>query len=274
MLTRAEYSGIIKQEWSMQFYEELRPELGIAGLVSNEYEGEITSWGDRVNVSTMATPGRAQIRTNDNEAYNTQQPSLTTQQLVVDREAIYAVDVTDWARYVAQPNAQEEVRKIMVHEVARSIDEYILGLFNPASSQSGVSSIGKSHFAQAQRVLNLANVPMLGRIALVDEYYLEQILQINEILSRDYNPVSSAFLSGKIKDPIYGFQIYVSNLLPQKTAHFFHPSFMQLAVQRGGDYKEMDLESSTNVPSMRVRVSSLFGAKQFDGNRLFKVYNT
>lgn len=274
MLTRAEYSNIIKQEYSLSFYEELRPQLGIANLVSNDYEGQITSWGDRVNVPTMLTPGRATIRTNDNEAYNVQNPVITNQQLVVDRSSVYAVDVTDWASYVANPNSQSEIQKILAHEIARSIDEYLLTLFSSATSASGVSTIGKANFATAQRTLNTANVPMQDRICLIDDYYLEQVVQINEVLSRDFSANSSVFIDGKLKDPIYGFEVYVSNLLPQKTAWFFHKSAVQIAIQKGTDYKEMDLEASTNVPSMRVRGETLFGAKLFDNARMYKVYNT
>jgi hypothetical protein len=274
MLTRAEYSNIIKQEWSLSFFDELRPELGISSLISNSYEGNISSWGDRVNVPTMLTPGRATIRSNDNEAYNVQNPIISNQQLIVDKSSVYAVDVTDWAKYVANPNSQQEIQKVIAHEIARSLDEYLLTLFSSATSQSGVSALGKNHFAQAQRVLNLANVPMMGRKVIIDNYYLEDILTVNEIISRDYSPSSSAFIDGKIKDPIYGFEIYVSNLLPQNTAWFFHESFMQVAVQKGAEYKEMDLEASTNVPSMRVRAETLFGAKLFDNARSFKIYNT
>jgi hypothetical protein len=274
MLTKAEFSSIIKEEWALNFFEELRPSLGIASLVSTEYEGNITGWGDRVNVPTMISGQRAQIRTSDNEAYNIQNPVVTSQQLIVDREAVYATEITDWNRYVSQPNAQEEIRKLMVHEVARSVDEYVLSLFSSSQSQNGVSAIGKAQFAQAQRVQNLENVPMVGRKCLIDEYYLESLLQVNEILSRDYSPLSSAFMSGKLKDPIYGYEIYVSNFLPQKTAWFFHPSAVNLAIQKQSDYKEMDLEPVTRVPSMRARVSTLFGAKLFDNKRMFKVYNT
>ena len=129
MLTKAEYSNIIKQEWSLEFYEELRPELGIAQLVSNQYEGLLNTWGDTVNVPTLQTPGRATIRTSDNEAYNVSQPVLVNQQLKADRSSIYAVDVTDWAAYVANPNSQNEIQKIIAHEIGRSIDDYLLSLF-------------------------------------------------------------------------------------------------------------------------------------------------
>jgi hypothetical protein len=274
MLTRAEYSDIIKQEWSLSFYDELRPELGIAQLVSNQFEGLIQKWGDRVNVPTMLTPGRATIRTSDNEAYNIQSPVITNQQLVVDRSSLYAVDITDWASYTANPNSQSEIQKIIAHEVARSIDDYLLTLFTAGSSQSGVTSLGKAHFTQAMRVLNVANVPMTGRKAILDSYYLEDILGVNEIISRDYNSTTSAFITGRIKDPVYGFEVYVSNLLPQNTAYFFHESFMQLAVQKGAEYKEIDMEGVLNVPAKRVRAETLFGVKLFDSARLFKVYNT
>jgi len=40
MLTKAEYSSIVKEVWSTEFYQELRPQLGIAALVNNDYEGK------------------------------------------------------------------------------------------------------------------------------------------------------------------------------------------------------------------------------------------
>ncbi len=40
MLTKAEYSPIVKEVWSNEFYEELRPQLGIAALINNDFEGK------------------------------------------------------------------------------------------------------------------------------------------------------------------------------------------------------------------------------------------
>jgi len=275
MLTKAEYSPIIKEVWAEEFYEELRPQLGVASLIQDEYEGEIKAWGDTVHVSQLQTPGRAQIRRNDNEAYNTQQPIFVNKDLIVDRSAFYGVDVTNWAEYQGNPKAQEKIRKLLGHEIARAVDEEIIDAINPAASKSGQSAMSKALIAEASRVLDVNNVPDDGsRIAIIDPYYKEDLIQINEFISRDFNPTSSVFLSGSIKDPVYGFKVYVSNLLPQNTAYFWHPSFMQIAMQRGAEYKEMDLEASTNVPSKRVRAENLFGLEQFDNKRVYKIYNT
>ncbi len=274
MLTKAEYSPIVKQVWSSEFYKELRVQLGIAALIQNEYEGEIASWGDTVKVQTISTPGRAQILTSDNEAYDPQIPVITNQDLVVNKRAVYPVDITDWARYQANPKYQDEIREIIVHEIARAVDETILSTIAAGSDASGITAMTKALFAQAARVQDVNLVPSAGRIAIIDPFYKEDLLGVNEILSRDFNASSSVFMDGTLKDPIYGYKVYVSNLLPANTAYFWHPSFMQIAVQEGADYKEIDLEGSTNVPSKRVRGMNLFGLKQFDANRCYKIYNT
>ena len=274
MLTKAEYSPIVKEVWSNDFYKELRPQLGIASLVQNEYEGEIKSWGDKVKVQTISTSGRAQILTSDNEAYDPQVPAITNIDLDINKRAVYPIDITDWARYQANPKYQGELRDIIVHEIARSVDQTILDNITAGSSESGVSAMTKAKFAQAARVLDVLNVPSMGRIAVIDANYKEDIVNVNEIISRDYSPSSSVFMDGVIKDPIYGFKVYVSNLLSTNTAYFWHPSFFQVAIQHGADYKEIDLEGSTNVPSKRIRGMNLFGIKQFDANRCYKIYNT
>jgi len=275
MLTKAQYSPIVPTIWSKEFYEELRPQLGISALISNDYEGEISQLGDKVKVQQLLTPGRAQILTSDNEAYSTQIPTFANIDLEVNKRAIYPVDVTDWAKYQANPKYQDEIRKIIAHEIARALDQAILDEIAPGSSIGGQAAMSKALFAQASRVLSLNNVPNDGRrIALIDEYYLEDLIQVNELLSRDYATTGSAFLTGKLKDPIYGFQIYVTNLLDKENAYFFHPSFMQIAIQQGADYKEIDLEGNTNIVAMRVRGMNLFGLKQFDANRVYRVYNT
>ncbi len=272
MLTKAEYSPIIKQEWSDDFYEELRPQLGIVELISNDYEGEISDWGDTVKVQTIGTPGRAQILESDNEAYNAQVPTFSNTDLVVDKCAVFPVDITDWARYQANPKYQDQIRTMAVHEVARGVDQRILDTMAPDTILGGQANMTKALFARAARELETNDVPMDGNwIALIDPLYKEDLIQVNEILSRDFSPTSSVFMSGKLKDPIYGFQTHVSNLLPANTAFFFHKSFMNIAIQLGADYKEMDLEASTNVPAHRVRVKTLFGLKQFDAKRIFKI---
>lgn len=275
MLTTAQYSNIIPELWSKDFYDELRPQLGIAALVENRYEGLIKSWGDTVKVQTFETPGRAQILNSDNEAYSVQVPVVSNQDLVIDKSSVWATEVTDWAKYQSNPRQQEEIRKMGAHEVARSVDEKIIATIAAGSSQSGITAMTKALFAQAGRVLDVANVPNDGsRIALCDPYYYEDLVGVNELLSRDYIPSSSVLMSGQVRDPIYGFKLHVSNLLPQNNCYFFHKSFMQVAVQKGAEYKEMDLEASTNVPSMRVRIKNLFGLKQFDGNRCYRIYNS
>lgn len=275
MLTKAEYSPIIKEVWAEEFYEELRPQLGISALIQNEYEGEIKSWGDKVHVSQLQTPGRAQIRRSDNEAYNTQQPIFLNKDLIVDRSSFYGVDVTNWADYQGNPKAQEKIRKLLSHEIARSVDEEIINEIAPAVTKGGQAAFTKALIAEASRVLDVNLVPDDGqRVCVIDPYYKEDLIQINEFLSRDFNPTSSVFLSGQIKDPVYGFKVYVSNLLPANTSYFWHPSFMQIAMQKGAEYKEIDLEASTNVPSFRVRAENLFGLSQFDNKRVYKIFNT
>lgn len=273
MLTKAEYSAIVKEEWSREFYKELRPQLGIAGLVENRYEGYIKDWGDTVKVQQFQTPGRAQILTSDNEAYDAQIPVITNVDLKVDLSAVYPVDITDWAKYQANPAYQGEIREIIVHEIARAVDETVLNAIAPISANinTGNAAMTKALIAEQDRKLSVLNVPSQGRICIMDPHYKEDLIQINEILSRDFSPTSSVFMDGVLKDPIYGFKVYISNLLPANTALFFHPSFMQVAVQEGADYKEMDLEASTNVPSKRVRGKNLFGLKQFDAERVTKV---
>ncbi len=271
MLTKAEYSPIVKEVWSDTFYKELRPQLGIASLIQNEYEGNISSWGDTVKVQQFQTPGRAQILTSDNEAYDPQVPIITNTDLIVDKRAVYPVDITDWAKYQANPKYQGEIREIIVHEIARAVDETIIDTIVPDLTTTSVATFGKANIAMAARVADVNMVPSQGRICIVDPYYKEDLLGVSEILSRDYNGSSSVFMDGTLKDPIYGFKIYVSNLLPANTAYFWHPSFMQVAVQQGAAYKEIDLEGSTNVPSMRVRGMNLFGLKQFDAKRVHKM---
>lgn len=275
MLTTAQYSNIIPELWSKDFYDELRPQLGISALVENRYEGVISQWGDTVKVQTFSTPGRAEVLNSDNEAYTVQVPTVTNQDLLINKSALYAVDVTDWAKYQSNPKQQEEIRKIIAHEIARAVDQQILDTMAPASSNSGQVNMTKALFAEAGRVMDVANVPSDGkRIALIDPYYYEDLLQVNEMISRDFIPSTSVLMSGQIKDPLYGFKIFISNLLPARNAYFFHKSFMQVAMQKGAEYKEIDLEAVTNVPAMRIRAKNLFGLKQFDANRVYRVYNT
>ncbi len=274
MLTKAQYSNIVPEIWSDEFYEELRPQLGIAALINNDFEGEIKSLGDKVKVQQFQTPGRAQILTSDNEAYDDKVPVITNVDLEINKRAVYPVSVTDWAKYQASPKYREEIRKIQVHEIARAIDETILDTIAPDASSSGNAAMTKGLIAKMARVLDVNKVPSQDRVLVMDPFYKEDMVSINEVISRDFNATSSVFMDGVLKDPIYGFKVYISNLLPADTCFSWHPSFMQIAVQQGAEYKEMDLEASSNVPSMRTRAMNLFGLKQFDAKRVYKVYNS
>ena len=271
MLTKAELSNIIKEVWSDDFYEDLLPELGIAGYVSNRYEGEIKAWGDKVKIPTITIPGRAQILTSDNEAYTIQVPLVSSQTLTIDKSAIYPIDITDCVDYQASPKKQEEFRKIIAHEIARALDQDIIDTMVPATVNNGNASMTLVLIRTVNKVFNLLNIPKTERIAIVDEEYMEDILGFDHVLNKDYVSSSSALLDGVLQIPLVSFKIVSSNLLPATNANFWHKSFFTQAIQKGAEYKEMDLEASTCVASHRIRGKNLFGSKQLDANRAYRI---
>jgi len=271
MLTKAELSNIIKEVWSEDFYEDLLPELGIAGYVSNDYEGEIKSFGDKVKIPTISIPGRAQILNHDNEAYTVQVPLVSTQSLEINKSAVYPIDITDWADYQASPKKQEAFRKMIAHEIARAMDQDILDTMAPTTINTGNAAMTLTLIRATNKIFNKLNIPKTERFAIVDEEYIEDILGFDQVLNKDYVSSSSALLDGVLQIPLYSFKFIASNLLGDNIANFWHKSFFTQAIQKGAEYKEMDLEASTNVPSKRIRGKNLFGSKQMDANRAYRI---
>ena len=271
MLTKAELSNIIKEVWSEDFYEDLLPELGIAQYVSNDYEGEIKTWGDKVKIPTITIPGRAQVLVSDNEAYTIQVPVISSQTLEINKSAIYPIDITDWADYQSNPKKQVAFRKMIAHEIARALDQDIIDTMAPATINNGNAAMTLPLVRATSKIFNKLNIPKTERFCICDEEYMEDILGFDQVLNKDYVSSSSALLEGVLQVPLYSFKIIGSNLLSDNVANFWHKSFFTQVVQKGAEYKEMDLEASSKVASHRIRGKNLFGSKQLDANRAYRI---
>ena len=279
MMTKAELSPIIKEIWAANFYKDLEAKLGISAFINRDYEGEITGWGDTVHISYITDDSDADVLISDNQPYNDGHTSVDNLDLKIQKKAVKAMRITDWARYVSNPAYQDEVRHKLEYKVLKAIEEKILAAINPAGgmSQGSVATLDITHFTQARKAMINKNVPDDGQwIAILGTDYMEDLLNTDEIISKDYfsTETASPMISGKVTRKIYGFSVYETTLISATNAFFWHPSFMTLAIQKGADYKEMDLEAVIKIPAKRVRVETLFDLKQMDGNRVFKVYNT
>ncbi len=85
-------------------------------------------------------------------------------------------------------------------------------------------------------------------------------------MSRDFIPAGSPLTSGQITTPICGFTIKPTTAV-STTSYWFHPSFMNLAVQQNLNIEVASLGAFGNR-STRVNVDMLYGVKQCSNIRV------
>lgn len=93
--------------------------------------------------------------------------------------------------------------------------------FIGSGSVSGLAAISPKDFSLANFALNKANVPAEGRIAIVDPSVGYQLETLTNLVNVSNNPhwegvIASGLLNGtRFVKNVYGFDVYVSQNLPQ-----------------------------------------------------------
>ena len=276
MMTKAELSPIIKEVFSQTFYKNLETMLGVTKYINRDYEGEIKTWADTVHIPYVSSDSDADIITSDNQPYNDGQTEVANLDLVIQKKAVKSMVITDWAKYISNPAYQDLVRHKLEYKVLKAIESSVIAGITPDSTmRNGSEATFKlEHFTEARKALVGKEVPDDGTwVCFLGVDYMEDLLNESEIISKEYfsTETDSPLITGKVTRKLYGFSVFETTLLSATRALFWHPSFMTMAMQKGADYKEMDLEPHLKVPATRVRVDSLFDFKQMDKYRLFEV---
>lgn len=267
-----ELTAIRPEIWSANWYSTLLAALPMAESIDRDYEGEIRQLGDIVNVTQWPEFDEAEEITED-QAVGAQSLTATNIQLVINKQLAKDYIVTDRAKIQTIEHA-DALGELVVHSLKKKMESIVFNLVAPSTSapdhtdswDSGTTN-SLADVTDAKDLLDTQNVPNDGkRVMVLAPNQYNDMFAVSAFSSSDFvsgRPIESASFSSRL----LGFIPKMSNTGATDTGYFFHPSFMQMAVQQDLNVKQFD-QGVDGRRSMRVNTDVLFGVKQFSNLRV------
>lgn len=267
-------AAIVPEIWSRRFYEVLLAQLPFVDSITKEYQGEIASLGDILNISSIPEFDQANVLGEGSKG-DADAVTVTGQQLTINYRPYKDVVVTKEAQIQSLP-FMDALREKMVYAINKKIQALIISLIVPSAAapdhaiayDSG-STLALADILEAKELLDTANVPDMDRVAVLGAAQYNDLFNISGFVSRDFIPAGSPLSSGAIAAPVAGFAIKQTTVVGN-TSYWFHPSFMAIAVQEGMNIGMFDLRVE-GVRGTRITADTLLGIKQLDNKRVVTI---
>lgn len=275
IMTKAtEFDALTPEVWSAAWYPTLLEALPFNDLVARDYEGDIRQLGDKVNISSFPQFAQAEVIL-ENQKVDADGITASASSLTVDSMIVKDFIVTNLAQ-IQSLDASAALRDLAFFSIMKKMQSIIINKIVPSASSpdhtisyTSATTLALADMIAAKKLLDLQNVPDDGSRAFVTgANQWNDIFNITGLTSRDFvdgSPLSSGSLPGRI----LGFNPKMTTEVGTNT-HFFHPIFMQVAVQKGLGVQVFD-QGVSGHRSVRVNSTLLMGAAQLSGLRVVTV---
>lgn len=272
--TSTELAGITPELWSANFYPTLLERMPFNGSIARQYEGEISSLGDTVNINDFPQFDLAQELAEDERA-DADSTTANKQQLVINKRVVKDYIITKKAMQQSL-DAQNALRDLATHSIMKKMQQVIIGETTPSASapdhqiayDSG-TTLALADILEAKELLDDSDVEEMGRTMIVGSAQYNDLFLLAGFTSRDFIPAGSPLTSGAISTPVMGFD-FKWTTEAGNTSYFFHPLYQTLAVQQSPDVRVYDL-GVDGKRAERVNMDVLFGVKQLSNLRVVTV---
>lgn len=272
MHTTTELSAIIPEVWAAAFYPTLLEKLPWNDSVARDYEGEVSALGDIVNVTSWPQFDLAD-EILENERAQADAVTASTTQLTINKQLVKDYIVTKKALRQSI-DAGNKLRDLAMFSILKKMHSIIQAEVVPSASApdhtgsyASGTTLALADILDAKEALDTQDVEEVGRTMIVGAAQQNDLFNITGFTSRDYIPGGSPLTDGAIRTPIMGFN-FKWTTEAGNTASFFHPIFLQLAVQQTPDVRVYDL-GADGTRAQRVNMDVLFGVKQFSSIRVY-----
>jgi len=273
MTAGTELDALRPEIWSANFYPTLLEALPFNDSVARSYENEIKALGDIVNITSFPQFSDAQ-EVQEGEKVDAEGITAANTQLTVNKMLVKDFIVTDLAQ-IQTIDASNALRDLAYHSILKKMQSIIISLIVPSSSSPDHSiafdsgtTLGLADILEAKELLDGADVPDSGRNMILGAAQWNDIFNITGLTSRDF--VNGASMeSGALPSSVLGFMPKMTSEAGN-VSYFFHPIFMQIAVQRALSVKVYDM-GGQGYRQARVNSTLLFGAKQVSNLRVVTI---
>jgi coat protein Gp5 len=193
------------------------------GVVNNDYEGEISQFGDSVKITAIG-PVTARAYTRNADMSGPDQPTDAGSVLVIDQANYINVAVDDVDAAQIRPNLMDAVGIEAAYALSNQQDIYIASLWNQIGTANQIGSSGSpktdlatlgqafAYLANLKQILDENNVPQDGRWCIIPPWYEAKLLldtKFNNSLLVDMT--RGVLLNGSVGRQVMGFMLLRSN---------------------------------------------------------------
>lgn len=215
--------------WSAQLLTALRNALVYAQpqLVNRNYEGEITSRGQSVHITTIGDPTIFDYDAGD--TLNYEDVETTGTDLVIDQAKAFAFKIDDVDKAQALLNPMQQMAQNAAYGLRDRADAYVASLYTGVASANTIGSSGSpialgstptdaydKVLVPLRTKLNRANVPTEGRYVVASPEFSGDLLKDSRFIKVNESGTEQGLRNGMVGRAA-GFDILESNNTPNPT---------------------------------------------------------
>ncbi len=269
-----ELSVLVPEIWSSKYYDVLLAELPMADTMSKDYEGEIKSLGDTVNVSQFPEFGDA-VELAEDQRNDASSITVSQIQLVINKRVAQDFIITNTAMLQSLP-AVQKLQELAIYSIMKKIQSLIIALIVPSASAPDHSiaydsgtTLALADALEAKELLDNQDVPMSNRHLCFGAAQMNDLFNVTGFTSTDFGASNAPLINGGLPSQILGFMPHFSSLFGN-TTYWYHSSFFQMASQQGMNVSQYDL-GVDGKRAQRINCDTLLGLKQFDNLRVVTI---
>jgi hypothetical protein len=243
-MTPTTHAAFIREAWA----DDALTAVEFAGMiqkkVTREYEGEIKRGGDTVHINRVSNLQTSQKATGIGNTISFEAITEGEQSLVIDTHEYAAFLIEEITSVQANTELRSKYSNKIGYALSRGREVKLANMFQSLSQSVGAYGVelttddllaGWTKFAEAGLV-EAAVAPGQEFAVFLSPAAYAGLLKIDVLTNRDYNPGADAIGRAYV-GMLYGFPVYVSNLLRSPAANqhdgvMMHRAALALAVQQ------------------------------------------
>jgi len=215
-------TNFVPQIWSAAIQSTLTENLVASGLVNTNYQGDIATKGDTVNITTIVDPTIGSYTGADITVEDIDDGTLA---LVIDQAKYFAfeLDDVDAAQAVSGGALMAEATSRAAFGLAKATDTFLFGeMHTDGTAQDAATTVSAASelyplLVDASVALDENDVPDQGRWVVVTPEIHGLLLQDERFISAGDQAGAGVRASGSVGS-VAGFSVYKSNNLPDGAA--------------------------------------------------------
>lgn len=270
---KADVLNLIPKVWSSKFYDELRAKSLLMNIFARDYEGEIKSRGDQVNVSQITVPTATNLA-DDKTQFVPATMGNNTFALVANKQTVSSFEFTDLAQ-LQSISFMEEAKKALTDSIRLKIEADLIAAYIAAVTGFVIATPGQCDvpdLVKARTLLSKAKVPTPDRFMLLDPEYYGHLLSKGQIMNVNDYSTGGSTTEGAVGSKLMGFTVAEHDGLSALSGLAFHKSAVQMVIQREVQIKISDLHTQNKLGFL-MSADVIWGSAMFDANRCTRLKN-